>query len=135
MAEVFVDSCVLLDVFNDDANFGAWSVQTLYDCQKTNELVINTIIFSEVALNFDSCIALESILGQLKIRVLTIPLAAAFDVSRVFRQYKNNKGDRKSAMPDFYIGAHARQLNVPIITRDVARFRTYFPELTLITPE
>lgn len=66
--------------------------------------------------------------------LLDIPLPAAFHVGRVFKQYKQNKGHKNIPMPDFYIGAHASHLNVPILTRDTARFKTYYPNVELITP-
>jgi predicted nucleic acid-binding protein len=96
--------------------------------------VINSIIFSEVSLNFDSCAALTQVLEQLGIGILDTPLPVAFQVSRTFKQYKKNKGDKKSAMPDFYIGAHAHYLQSPIITRDIAGFKTYYPDVELILP-
>jgi predicted nucleic acid-binding protein len=37
-------------------------------------------------------------------------------------------------MPDFYIGAHAEVEQHKLVTRDAARYRTYFPAVTLITP-
>lgn len=135
MAKAIVDACVLLDIFNDDDRFGDWSARTLFDTQKKHELVINTIIFSEVSLNFDSCETLVDVLMKLNISILDIPLPVAFQVSRVFKQYKRNKGDKRSAMPDFYIGAHASYLQAPIITRDTARFKSYFPQVPLIIPD
>jgi predicted nucleic acid-binding protein len=125
---------VLLDIFNDDERFSEWSIQTLNDTQKNHDLVIKAIIFSAISLNFDSYEALIHVLTQLDIEILDIPLPAAFHVSRVFKQYKQNKGDKKSPMSDFYIGAHANYLQVPIITRDMARFNTYYPDVALITP-
>lgn len=134
MDKVFVDACVLLDIFNEDENFCDWSIQTLNTLTKTHQLVINPIIFTEVSLNFDSCDELSKVLARLNIEILDIPLQAAFHVSRVFKQYKKNKGDKKSPMPDFYIGAHAQFLGTAIVTRDTARFKTYYCDVELITP-
>lgn len=37
-------------------------------------------------------------------------------------------------LPDFYIGAHAEVEGHTLVTRDAARYRTYFPGVRLITP-
>ena len=43
-------------------------------------------------------------------------------------------GIRTGVLPDFFIGAHAKVMQWPILTRDVRRYRTYFPDVELITP-
>jgi len=133
VANCFVDSCVLLDIFNDDVRFADWAMHTLADQQADHDLVINSIVFSEVSLNFESCEDLEAVLTRMRIRVLPIPNQAAFSVSRAFKKYKKNKGEKNSALPDFYIGAHAEALGAAIVTRDLARYKTYFPSVPLIT--
>lgn len=129
-----VDSCVLLDIFNDDDHWYAWSSNILFEMSKKYNLVINTIIFTEIAFNFDTCEQLEETLKQLDIQMLDIPRAAAFNVSQLFKKYRKNKGNKKTPMPDFYIGAHASYLGAPLITRDIARFKTYQPNIQLISP-
>jgi predicted nucleic acid-binding protein len=37
-------------------------------------------------------------------------------------------------MPDFYIGAHAAVAGCRLLTRDVLRYRTYFPTVNIIAP-
>jgi predicted nucleic acid-binding protein len=37
-------------------------------------------------------------------------------------------------MPDFYIGAHAAITGYRLLTRDVQRYRTYFPTIDVIAP-
>ena len=38
------------------------------------------------------------------------------------------------AMPDFYVGAHAVVGGMTLLTRDAARYRTYFPALNIVAP-
>ncbi len=132
--QALVDSCVLLDVFNDDENWFEWSSATLFKMTSEYELVINIIVFTEIAINFKTHRQLENELGLLGIKILGIPTEVAFNVSRSFRQYRKNKGNKKSPMPDFYIGEHARHLGIPLITRDTARYKTYQPQLKLVCP-
>jgi predicted nucleic acid-binding protein len=37
-------------------------------------------------------------------------------------------------LPDFFIGAHAAIAGLTLLTRDVRRYRTYFPKLRIISP-
>jgi predicted nucleic acid-binding protein len=133
--ELFVDSCVLLDIITDDKNWADWSHETLNQMSLDYQLVINIIVFSEISLKFNSADEVIKILELMKIKMLELPIEVGFNVSRVFKQYRSNKGTLKSAMPDFYIGEHAKYLNVPLVTRDLARFKTYQPELKLISPK
>ncbi len=43
-------------------------------------------------------------------------------------------GERRSPLPDFYIGAHAAVAGMGLLTRNATRYRTYFPKLELIAP-
>jgi predicted nucleic acid-binding protein len=51
-------------------------------------------------------------------------IAAAVDAGR----------DKRSPMPDFYIGAHAAVAGYRLLTRDVRGYRTYFPTIDIIAP-
>jgi len=59
----------------------------------------------------------------------------AFRAGRAQIDYRLEGGRQASVLADFFIGAHAEALGAKPITRDKRRFRTYFPELALITPE
>ncbi len=44
MNGVFVDSCVLLDLFTDDKDWGGWSENILEKYSQTNTLYINSLL-------------------------------------------------------------------------------------------
>ena len=63
-----------------------------------------------------------------------IPWAAAFLAGRATGPIGAAVGRARSLLPDFYIGAHAAVAGYRLLTRDAARYRTYFPRLELIAP-
>jgi hypothetical protein len=63
-----------------------------------------------------------------------IPYEAAFLAGKAFLRYRSLRGTKHSPLPDFFIGAHAAVAGYRLMTRDPARYRTYFPKLTLIAP-
>ena len=65
---------------------------------------------------------------------LALPYGAAFRAGRAFLRYRRAGGTRSSPLPDFYIGAHAETEGLTLLTRDVGRYRSYFPSLNLVTP-
>jgi predicted nucleic acid-binding protein len=134
MSGLIVDANVILDIFLDDPQWANWSEMTLNQYGATHDLYINPIIYTEVSIGFERIEELERALEQAGFQLLPLPKEALFLAGKVFRQYKRNQGTKLSSLPDFFIGAHAAVLNVGLITRDVARYRTYFPTVTLITP-
>jgi len=65
---------------------------------------------------------------------LPLPYAAGWVAAQAFLKYRRSGGVKTSPLPDFYIGAHAEVEGHTIVTRDAARYRTYFPKATLIAP-
>ena len=64
----------------------------------------------------------------------TFAPAALFSAGKAFQRYRSAGGVRTGVLPDFFLGAHAAVIGAPLLTRDTRRYRTYFPELTLIAP-
>jgi predicted nucleic acid-binding protein len=134
MNGILVDSCVLLDLFTDDPEWASWSEKILGQYSQTNTLFINSIIYTEVSIGFNRIEEVEDAIEQTGIRVLEIPREALFLAGKVFLNYRKDKGIKHSTLPDFYIGAHATVSTFDLITRDISKFKTYFPKLNLIHP-
>jgi hypothetical protein len=129
-----VDSNVLIDVLSEDARWFEWSAQALAHAVEHGTLGINPIIYAEVALGYASPAQLDAVLPADRFLRLALPFAAGFLAGRAFLAYRRRGGARQSPLPDFYIGAHALVEGHTLLTRDPARYRTYFPKLKLICP-
>jgi predicted nucleic acid-binding protein len=130
-----VDSNVLLDVLTSDQNWVNWSVAKLEECATNGPLFINSIIYAEVSINFATIEDLEFALPATGYKRLQIPSEASFLAGKAFLRYRRSGGTRTATLPDFFIGAHAAVADLKLLTRDAARFRTYFPTVNLISPE
>jgi predicted nucleic acid-binding protein len=135
MNGIFIDSCILLDLFTDDPHWGDWSGEILEKYSQTNTLYINSIVYTEISIGFKKIEEVDSAIEEIGIKVLEIPREALFLAGKTFLRYRKNKGTKHSTLPDFFIGAHASVSSFDLITRDVTKYRTYFPKLNLIAPE
>jgi predicted nucleic acid-binding protein len=129
-----VDSCILIDVLADDPQWADWSIEQLDRCAQLAPLIINPLILAEVSPRFERAVDLETALAALPLVREALPWDAAFLAGQAFRVYRQSSGNRTSPMPDFYIGAHALVGGLQLLTRDVTRYRTYFPKLPMVTP-
>ena|SRR5450631_1499433 len=131
---ILVDTNVLLDVLESDSEWGDWSQGKLEAAGTTDTLAINAVIYSELSIAFDRIEELEAVIAEGYLTVELIPREALFLAGKVFLSYRRGRGTKHSVLPDFYIGAHAAVMQWPILTRDVSRYRNYFPTVSLITP-
>lgn len=134
MADILVDSNVLLDVLTEDPRWFDRSAATLARLGSAHELVINPIVYAEVSVGFDRIEDLDRALPGEFFRREALPWEAAFLAGKCFLRYRRAGGVRRAPLPDFYIGAHAAVRGIPLLTRDASRYRTYFPKLELVAP-
>lgn len=134
MPGVLVDSNVLLDVLTEDASWFRWSAEALARAAESDTLIINPIVYAEVSVGFARIEELDASLPPTFFRRDALPWEAGFLAGKCFRRYRRSGGTRRSPLPDFFIGAHAAIRAYALLTRDAARYRTYFPTLTLIAP-
>jgi predicted nucleic acid-binding protein len=67
-------------------------------------------------------------------KVEQTPREALFLAGKAFLSCRRRKGTKQGVSPDFYIGAHAAVSGFSLLTRDVSRYRSYFPTVRLIAP-
>ena len=135
MKGVLVDSNVILDVFEDDPAWVDWSESMLDRYSIAHTLYINSIIYAEVSIGFEQIEELEEAITGCGFEIVEIPKPALFRAGKAFVEYRKRGGRKTSPLPDFFIGAHAEISGLTLITRDPARYKTYFPTVTVISPK
>jgi predicted nucleic acid-binding protein len=135
MNQILVDSNVILDVLTEDDEWFDWSAGRLEECAARGRLCINPLIYSEVSVGLQRIEEVDDVLSPSDFSRLPLPWEAAFLAGKAFVDYRRAKGVRGSPLPDFFIGAHAAIADIPLLTRDARRYRTYFPRVELICPD
>jgi predicted nucleic acid-binding protein len=130
---VLVDTNVLIDIAYDDPDWREWSQAQLE--RHAGELVINPVIFAEFSYRYRDMETVEAALDPDEFLRELIPWEAAFAAGQAFHVYRQHGGGREQVLPDFLIGAHAAVRGYPIVTRDPAGYRTYFPTVDVIAPD
>jgi predicted nucleic acid-binding protein len=129
-----IDANVLLDLVTDDLRWAEWSIAQLEAASLRGPLLINDVVYAEISVRYSRIEDLDEFLDAAGLEIATMPRPALFLAGKVFTQYRKSGGSRTGVLPDFFIGAHAAVSELPLLTRDVGRYRTYFPSLMLITP-
>jgi predicted nucleic acid-binding protein len=131
----FVDSNVLLDLLTSDPKWGAWSASAIESAAAGGDLLINDVIYAELAVGFSTIEALDRFVADVDIKIVPIPRAALYLAAKTHLRYRRSGGTRTNVLPDFFVGAQAAVLDVAVLTRDARRFRTYFPTVELFSPD
>ncbi len=129
-----VDTNVLLDVLSNDPRWSEWSLRHLARRAALGPLIVNEIVYAEMSARMESESQVKQALGNLDVGFDRVPRRALFLAGQSYSRYRSSGGIRSGVLPDFFIGAHAQVLGCPVLTRDVRRYRTYFPDVELITP-
>jgi predicted nucleic acid-binding protein len=117
-----------------DPRWGLWARAAIAEAAAQSVLVINPIVYAEISVGYGSIEDLENVVPPQVFRREPLPYEAAFLAGKSFLAYRRRGGRRTSPLPDFYIGAHAAVRRYRLLTRDVTRYRTYFPTVALIAP-
>jgi hypothetical protein len=131
---IFVDTNVVVDLTGPDQLWRDWSLDHLAEALEHGPALINAVVFAELAPGHPSADKLSEYLSDLRLAVEPMPRPALFRAGQVFAEYRRSGGPKLNVLADFFVGAHAEFLEVPLLTRDTRRYRTYFPTLELIAP-
>lgn len=129
---ILIDTNILIDVRERDDSWASWSLAALADARLAGNVVISAITIGELSSRGGSFEELLDLCRGLGANVLPLSTAAAY---RAGRAQRAAGGRREKLLADFLIGGEAEAIGATVLTRDPRHYRTYFPELTLITPE
>jgi len=135
MTTVLIDTNIIIDVFGPETPFKIWSSEIILALKPDAQFVLSPVVWSELA----GMMASEDVLAQSLARLNPVrealPFTAAYQAGLAHQRYRRAGGQRERTLPDFLIGAHASVRSHRLLTRDAARYRTYFPALDIISPE
>jgi predicted nucleic acid-binding protein len=129
-----IDTNVLLDVVTNDPAWANWSIEQLETASLVGPLLINDVVYAELAVRYERVEELDAFIEEAGLLITPFPRAALFLAGKVFTRYRRSGGSRTGVLPDFFIGAQAAVQQFPLLTRDVGRYRTYFPTVAVISP-
>ncbi len=131
---VLVDTSVLLDLLTDDPAWVAWSMENLASAERSGELIINDMIWAEASVGFSRIEEYRGVMSGMGLKHRPIPQEALFLAAKAFLSYRKAGGNKKSPLPDFFIGAHAAVEGLTLLTRDPRRVARHFPKVEFICP-
>jgi predicted nucleic acid-binding protein len=132
---IVVDTNIILDISSNEPFWTDWSIQQLALALKKGPAITNDVVFAELCSRQAHVEAVENLLADLGITCSPMSRRALFMAGKAHASYRKSGGIKLNVLPDFFIGAQAVDLGVPLLTRDVRRYRAYFPGLELIAPD
>lgn len=132
---ILCDSNVLLDVLVDDPRWAAWSLAQLDTWSRRGPVIVNPVVYAELAAGYDSVEELDGDLESMGLRYEEIPRDGLFLAAKAHLLYRRRGGTRAGVLADFFVGAHAAVRRLPLLTRDARRYRAFYPTVELVTPD
>ena len=135
-----LDANILIDLLSvglkETQPYIQWSFGAYERAVDHGDLFVSLIAFAEISTSFDSADHALQWLNAIGIADFEAPsLNALYQAGCAHAKYRHLGGTRDRTLPDFIIGAEAQDRGATLITRDMARYRTYVPHLKLIAPD
>ena len=130
---IIVDTNIILDVLTDHPKWAEWSIDKL-DEYFENGLIITPAVYAELCFGYDQVSEVDQLVRDFGLLYKETNRIGLFYAAKAFKNYKSKGGGKDFVLPDFFIGGHAQATGLSILTRDIQRYKTYFPKVQLVTP-
>jgi len=137
---ILFNTNVMIDAFDPSSAHHQWAAQLLRKYLQGDGVAINPVILAELCVGDLHPDTVAERLDGLGVILLDLPALTSLRCARAYGEFLENRKKHTAPaapripLPDFFIGAHAAILNIPLATADVGRYKTYYPEIRLITP-
>ena len=137
---ILLDTNVIIDAHYGVGHHRVRAMNLISSAIIDSGAAINCITLAELYAGPRRGDEIEEDMRQAGIVVLDLPVAAAAICGRAYKRYRlprrRSGGGEAPSVPlrDFFIGAHAELMDWKLATRDVERYRIYFPAVELIEP-
>jgi predicted nucleic acid-binding protein len=135
-----LDTNVLIYGFDPASAHYPWAKRIIRSALLGDGAAINPVILAEYLVGEQEPDTATTRLKALGVIILDLPSMVAPRCAKAYscylqqRKHPAGKAAAKSPLPDFFIGAHAAVLSLPLVTADSGRYRSYFPEIELVAP-
>ena len=107
-------------------------MEKLEQAYNEGSLIINEIVYAELAPQFLVKERLDGALETLGVRMVPIDFDAAFLAGLSWKKYREAGGKRARILSDFMIGSHAMKHADRLLTRDRGFYKEYFKDLVIL---
>jgi predicted nucleic acid-binding protein len=128
-----VDTNILLDVFLADKRFGPKSAELLKVAYNEGGLIICHVVYAELVPQFGDRREIDEALLMLNVSISSLDDEIAFVAGERWSTDRKSGGTRERIITDFIIAAHAMIKAERFLTRDRGFYKSYFPELPILT--
>jgi predicted nucleic acid-binding protein len=135
MTSTLIDTNVFLDVVEMRPQWFEWSSRMVLGAKRVGDVIINPVVYAEASLPYQSEASFSKFVDDAGFLKEDLPWACGFIAAKAYHRYRERGGMKATTLPDFFIGAHARVKSYRLLTRDIARYRSYFPELDIVAPD
>jgi predicted nucleic acid-binding protein len=137
---ILLDTNVIIDAHYGVGDHRVRAMNLISCAVIDNVAAINCVTLAELYAGPKRGEDIEEDMRGAGVAIFDLPVAAAAICGRAYRRYRlarrrSGGGEALSVpLPDFFIGAHAELMHWRLATRDIERYRLYFPAIELIEP-